>query len=230
MSGKEEKRQRKEQKQQAAQRRALLLKWGVRSAAVVFVVLAVYVFSRGLFGGAPALAPDRMGELDHVRGNREAPLVLTVYADFECPSCRTEMQMINRAWPRIENDVALVFRHFPLDIHRHAFLAARYAEAAGRQDKFWEMSDLLFSNQRAWTGASDAPRIFDALAEQLGLDMEQLKTDLNSAQVRDKIVSDQRGGVRAGVRGTPSLFLNGRSVNTPRTAADLQQLIQEARD
>lgn len=228
MSKKEEQRRRREQKKQAAKRREKIQSWVIRGAVAVLVPLALYVFYQGLFGGEPAYPPDQVGPNDHVRGPSDAPLTITVYADFQCPACLTETQVISRAWPRIRDRVRLVFRHFPLDTHRHAFLAARYAEAAGRQGRFWEMHDLLFVNQQSWSVMDDPRQAFNSYALELGLDMEQLQADLESNQVRAKIVADQRGGVRAGVRSTPTMFFNGNAVANPQTAGQLVEMVDEA--
>ncbi len=228
MSKKEEQRKIKEEKQAAARRRekrnALLIKVG----AVILVPIVLVVFYQGLFTGPPALPPDLVGEADHVRGNPEAPVTVTMYADFQCPACQIEYQVIARAWPRIRDDVQLIYRYFPLDTHRFSFQAARFAEAAGLQGKFWEMHDLLFANQQAWSFVEDPTLMFEDYAEQIGLDMAQLRADIERSEVRAKIVSDQQGGVRAGVRSTPALFINGRQVANPQSPAGLIDLIEEA--
>ena len=225
---KAEKRRIREEKQAAAKRKNQLGSIFIKVGAAVIVVLAIVVFYEGLFGGPPSLPPQEIGEADHVRGNSEAPVTLTVYADFECPACLTEFQVMARAWPAISQQARLVFRHYPLDIHRHAFLAARYAEAAARQGRFWEMHDALYANQDLWAAIDDATAFFDGLATDIGLDTAQLKLDVELDEVRDKILSDQRGGTRAGVRGTPSLFVNGTLVNTPRNATELVGVVAAA--
>jgi len=228
VSKKEEQRKIKEEKQAAARRRekrnALLIKVG----AVILVPIVLVVFYQGLFTGPPALPPDLVGEADHVRGNPEAPVTVTMYADFQCPACQIEYQVIARAWPRIRDDVQLIYRYFPLDTHRFSFQAARFAEAAGLQGKFWEMHDLLFANQQAWSFVEDPTLMFEDYGEQIGLDMAQLRADIERSEVRAKIVSDQQGGVRAGVRSTPALFINGRQVANPQSPAGLIDLIEEA--
>ena len=228
MSNKEEKRRRREAKQQAAKRRAKLQRVLVIAAVAVLVPLALYVFYQGLFGGAPTLPPAEVAASDHVRGAPDAELTMTMYADFQCPACLTEAQLIAQAWPRIQNDVRVVFRHFPLDSHRHAFLAARYAEAAGRQGRFWDMHDILFARQQDWALLEDAQQVFSSYALELGLDMERLMQDLDAEPVLDKIRADQRGGLRAGVRGTPSLFFNGEMVSNPMSAGQLIQMVNRA--
>jgi protein-disulfide isomerase len=225
---KEEKRRIREEKQAAAKRKENLVGLLTKVGGVVIAVLVAVVFYQGLFGGPPSLPPAEIGAADHVRGAAEAPVTLTIYADFECPACSTEFQVMGRAWPRVSQQAKLVFRHYPLDIHRHAFLAARYAEAAARQGGFWEMHDALYANQDLWAGTDDATAFFDDLASDIGLDVEQLKRDAELPEIRDKILSDQRGGTRAGVRGTPSLYVNGELVNTPRNANELIALVEAA--
>jgi protein-disulfide isomerase len=225
---KEEKRRIREEKQAASKRMEHLTSMLTKVGAAAVVVLAVVVFYQGLFGGPPSLPPAEIGAADHVRGDANAPVTLTVYADFECPACMTEFQVMGRAWPRVSQQAKLVFRHYPLDTHRQSFLAARYAEAAARQGKFWEMHDALYANQDLWAGIEDATAFFDGLATDLDLDVPQLKLDVELPEVRDKILSDQRGGIRAGVRGTPSLYVNGTLVTTPRNANELIGLVEAA--
>ena len=216
----------KEEKQAAAKRKERLTGFLLKSGGLIIALLAVVVFYQGLFGGPPSLPPEEVGAMDHIRGNADAAVTLTVYGDFECPSCRTETEVLARAWPQIGNEIRLVFRHYPLDVHRHAFLAARYAEAAARQERFWEMHDILYANQELWAGIDDPLPLFDGFARDIDLDLEQLKLDIELPEIRAKILSDQRGGTRAGVRGTPTLFLNGDLLNTPRTTSELIQAIR----
>jgi protein-disulfide isomerase len=229
MSGKKaEQRKKKAEKQAAAKRNEALTGLLLKGGGVLLVVLALGVFFQGLFLAPQTLQPDQISASDHVRGSPDAAHTLTVYADFQCPACLTETTLIARAWPQIADKVKLVFRHYPLDIHRNAFLAARYAEAAARQDSFWNMHDVLFSNQTLWSALADPTEVFDGYARELGLDVERLKADVELPEVRNKILADQRGGTRAGVRSTPALYLNGRPISNPRTASELVTLINRA--
>lgn len=226
---KAEQRRIKEEKQAAAQRREKASGMATKIALGILIPLVVIVLLYGLFSGSTAPPPDQVSESDHVRGNADAAVTLTVYADFQCPACLNETEIVARAWNQISGKSRLVFRHYPLDTHRHAFLAARYAEAAGRQDRFWEMHDVLFGNQPLWESVNDATELFDGYASQLGLNMDQLHADIEDQAIVDKIVADQRGGTRAGVRSTPSLFLNGRLLsNNPRSATELVELVNRA--
>lgn len=228
MSSKTEKKQKKEEMQAAAKRRQKRNSILTKAAIIIIVPMVLLVFYQGLFTGPPALPPDLIGEADHVRGATDAEVTLTIYADFECPACLNETQVIARAWPRISEDVRVVFRHFPLDTHRFSFEAARYAEAASMQGKFWEMHDLLFANQLSWSSVDDPTLLFEGIAEELELDMDQLRDDLDSPAVRAKINSDQQGGIRAGVRSTPALFVNGRLSANPQSPGGLISLIESA--
>src|SRR5690606_20740483 len=208
--------------QAAAKRKEKLGTLLFKAGAAVLVVLAAVVFWQGLVLAPPAVPPDQVSASDQVRGNLQAPVTLTVYADSQCPACLSETNLIARAWPQGSGRVRLVFRHYPLDIHRHAFLAARYAEAAGRQAAFWQMHDVLFANQTLWSEVSEAAPLFDSYAAGLGLDVAQLKSDIGLPELRDKILADQRSGTRAGVRSTPTLFLNGRLLaSNPRSTGEL---------
>jgi protein-disulfide isomerase len=226
---KDEQRRIKEEKQAATRRRDFVTGWLLKGGAVIVLALTVVVLYDGLVMAPTSLPPAQVSEQDHVRGNADAAVTLTMYADFQCPACLTESNVIARAWPQISDRVRVVFRYYPLDTHRHAFLAARYAEAAALQDAFWPMHDALFANQTLWSGVEDAAAQFDSYANALGLDLEKLKQDVESPQVRDKILADQRGGTRAGVRATPSLFINGRMLQrNPGSVGELVKLIDDA--
>jgi protein-disulfide isomerase len=227
MSAKKEAQRRiKEEKQAAAASKARASGLALKIAAGILVPLVIGVLLYGLFG-QQASPPGAVTESDHVRGNPDAAATLTVYADFQCPACGDETELMARTWPRISDRVRLVFRHYPLDVHNHAFPAARYAEAAGRQDRFWEMHDMLYANQTLWSNVADPLPLFDGYATQLGLNVEQLHADMESTEIRDKVLADQRGGARAGVLGTPTLFLNGKQIPTPRSSAELISKIDE---
>jgi protein-disulfide isomerase len=228
MSRKEEQKRIREQKKEAGKRREQLVNGTMKMAGVAVSLMLLYLLYLGIFSGAPVYAPDQVADNDHVKGNPDAALTLTMYADFQCPACLTEAQVISAAWPRISDRVKVVFRHFPLDTHRHAFMAARYAEAAGRQGRFWDMHDFLFVNQQSWSGLADPALTFENYALQLGLDMAQLKTDVDAEEIRAKIVADQQGGIRARVTGTPALFVNGRPVRNPRNAVELVEMVNRA--
>ena len=145
-------------------------------------------------------------EVDHVRGNVDAPVTLVEYGDFECPHCgRAEPDL--RALPgAFGDDLAFVFRHLPLpDVHPRAQLAAEAAEAAGAQGRFWDMHDLLFSHQDALT--IEALRGY---ADDLGLDLARFNHDLDERRWALRVERDVLSADDSGAAGTPTFFVNGR--------------------
>lgn len=227
-SKKEQQRRIREEKQAQARRRDHMGKLVFKLAALLLVPVVLVVLWQGFARGVSVVAPSEVVASDHVIGNRDAAVTLTVYGDFQCPACKEEADLVARAWSQIGNRVRYVFRHYPLDTHRHAFLAARYAEAAARQDRFWDFYNLLYADQALWSSTDAAETVIQGMGERLGLDMERLRADANLPEVRARIVDDQRGGTRAGVRATPSFFLNGRLVATPRSVTELVALVARA--
>lgn len=225
MSKSTEKKLKREAKKQQAQRRNHLQRNLLRAFIVVLIPVVLYVLYQGLFGGAPVYPPEQVSSTDHVLGAENAPLTITMYGDFQCPSCAAEATLLASAWPRISDRARVVFRHYPLDTYPHSFEAARYAEAAARQGMFWEMYNYLYSDQASWSAMQDATQTFDGYAADLGMDIEQLRADAALPEVREKILADQRGGTRAGVRTTPTLYFNGEVVANPRTASELIQMV-----
>ena len=143
--------------------------------------------------------------IGHVRGNAKAPVVLVEYADFECPYCAMAYPIVKSLMPRFGDDLAEVFRPFPLiEIHPHAMHAAQAAEAAGLQRKFWGMHDALFENQQQLDDRS-----LLVYATKLGLDIDKFTEDFASRATIASVTRSMRLGAREGVRGTPTFFLNG---------------------
>ncbi len=160
---------------------------------------------------------------DYVRGNPNGRLTLVEYADFECPYCGMAFPYVKRAAERFKNDLAEIFRPFPLtQIHPHALHAAQAAEAAGLQGKFWEMHDLLFEHQRQLEDSD----LLD-YARNTGLDVDRFERDFPSPAVIDAIQRSLRQGADQGVEGTPTFFLNGEQLSIGRFA-DIEEIIAKA--
>ena len=147
---------------------------------------------------------------DHHLGNVDATITLVEYGDFQCPYCKRAHPLIKRLLKEKNNDLHFVFRNFPLqEIHPNAYTAAITAEAAGKQDKFWEMHDLIFENQDKLS-----TKFLMSLAENIGLDMKQFAEDSKSNMLQSKIETDFESGIRSGVNGTPTFFINGNKLLT----------------
>lgn len=165
----------------------------------------------------------------HVRGVGGAPVVLEEFADFECPPCAGLYPELKKIEADYGDRIAVVFRHFPLSMHKHALAAAKAAEAAALQGRFWEMHDRLYEKQDEWSQECDVRRQFVGYAHDLGLDVGQFERDMDSAQVAERIRLDQQRGESAQVDSTPSLFLNGRELSSSsRTPGGIRAAIDAA--
>ncbi len=143
-------------------------------------------------------------ESDHVRGSFLAPLTLLEYGDYECPYCHQAYPVVNQVRERLGDRLRFVFRNFPQNsVHPHASIAAQAAEAAGAQDKFWEMHDFLYANQ-----ADLANLNLSNAALRLGLEIYRFEADLSSEIFSHRVRRDFQSGLRSGVTGTPALFVN----------------------
>jgi protein-disulfide isomerase len=165
-----------------------------------------------------------VGERDHTAGPEHAPVTLVEYGDFECPYCGMAYPIVKAAQQRLGDQLRLVFRNFPLrEIHPHAPHAAEAAESAGAQGKYWEMHDAIFEHQHA---LEDKDLV--AYAKSLGLDAERVAQDLANETYAKRVREDFRSGVRSGVNGTPTFFINGERYNGPW--ADEARFISALRD
>ncbi len=164
------------------------------------------------------MTTDIIEQRDHVLGNPDTAIILLEYGDYECPYCGRAHKVLKRLLEQVGDQIRFSFRNFPLsEIHPHALSAALAAESAGLQGKFWEMHDLILENQR--TGLA-ADRLV-AFAQSLSLNMDQFKSDMDSPELFDRVHEDFMSGVRSGVNGTPTFFINGQRHDGP---ADLGSL------
>jgi protein-disulfide isomerase len=147
---------------------------------------------------------------DHQSGNTKASSTLVEYGDYQCPYCGRAFPLIKRLLKEKGEQVHFVFRNFPLqEIHPMALAAALAAEAAGVQEKFWEMHDLIFEHQRELS----IQHLFE-FATVLGLEEKKFGYDWQSETTLSKVESDFESGLRSGVNGTPTFFVNGERLNT----------------
>jgi protein-disulfide isomerase len=159
----------------------------------------------------------------HAVGRTDAPVTLEEFGDFECPPCGLLHPVLKQIEKEYGSRVRIIFREFPLaPAHPHALAAARAAEAAGLQGKFWEMHDLLYEDQKAWHAVFDVRPIFEGYATRAGVDLARFRRDINSTTVEQRIFLDGKRAHSLGVKGTPTIFLNGREL--PFEALPLDKL------
>jgi len=166
-------------------------------------------------------------ETDWRRGPDEAPVTLLEYLDFQCPCCQGSHQAIEALLADLGDRVRYVVREFPVgSIHRNAEQAARAAEAAGRQGRFWGMYRLLLQSKGRLSSVD-----LESYARELGLDLTRFQEDMESEAVAGRIKQDKWGGLRSGVNGTPTLFVNGiryESAVCPVQEEELREAVEQA--
>jgi protein-disulfide isomerase len=155
---------------------------------------------------------EEKSESVHVRGAAKAPVTLEEFGDFQCPPCGALAGPLLDIEKSYGPKLRVIFRNFPFAIHQHAQAAAYAAEAAGRQDRFWQMHDLLYREQAAWSKATDVDPVFESYARLLALNIAQWKSDVRSATVHDRVTADQQRGYELGVKNTPTIFINNRQL------------------
>ncbi len=158
-----------------------------------------------------------------VKGDKNAPVTIAEFSDFQCPYCakiQPTLKEVLKAYPK---EVKLVFKQFPLSFHAQARNAVKASLAAGEQGKFWEMHDLIFENYNNLTLEK-----FMEFAKRLGLDTGKFNSDFGSNKYENKIQEDMDLAQRVGVRGTPTLFINGRMMSGGRDVNDFKEMIGQA--
>ena len=146
-----------------------------------------------------------VGDRDHIQGPADAPVTLVEYGDYECPHCGRAYPIIQEVQRRLGKQLRFVFRNFPItNLHPHAEHAAEAAEAGGAQKHFWEMHDAIFEHQNAL----DDPHL-SAYAAASGLDVPRFERELSGHVHAKRVREDFLSGVRSGVNGTPTFFING---------------------
>lgn len=198
--------------------------------STIFLVIASFVFAAIKFSNdspnQPTLPIDAIVSSDWVKGDKNAKTILIEYSDFQCPACAAFQPLVKKITDELGDKIAFAYRHFPLSQHQNAKFAAIASEAGGKQNKFWEMHDLIFENQKNWSDLSNSKvkELFIKYAETLGLNIEQFKNDLASEEIKNKVNNDLISGETAKVNSTPTFFLNGQK-NSPKSYEEFKQLI-----
>lgn len=187
--------------------------------AVVAIIGAAIVFGKNdstTSNGTPT---------SHIYGNEQASVTLVEYGDLECPACYGFYPIVKQLKEQYKDKLRFEYRNFPLvQAHQHALAAHRALEAASNQGKFWEMHDILYERQEDWNGPSStdpvgiqiaqAIAMFEGYAKELGLNVEQFKTDVEVEKTLASINADIARGNADGVDSTPTFFLNGKKIES----------------
>lgn len=198
-----------------------------------WAIIAIIVV---IFGGIIAFSKDKSDTpsgdarpTNHITGEGKTGVTLVEYGDFECPACGQYYPLVEQVKEKYKDQIFFQFRHLPLlEVHPNAFAASRAAEAASSQSKFWEMYNLLYQNQTTWAQSSNVTTVFEQYASQLGLNVEQFKTDAASSTTNDAINADIAEFNKTKERkSTPTFFLDGKKIQAT-TLDEFSKLIDEA--
>ncbi len=202
--------------------------WTIFAALTVGILALLVVFSNSsqvdvskVDTNAVQKANEEDGNIaDHVLGKTGSEVILIEYGDYECSHCGAINPAIINLVEEYQDQMQFVFRNFPLGGgYANSKAAAKAVEAAGLQEKFWEAHDAIYADQAGWStlDSNALTDYFNEFASKLGLDLTKFKTDMGSDAVTDKIVYDRALGVKAGVEGTPTFYLNGKKLEIQST-------------
>jgi protein-disulfide isomerase len=164
--------------------------------------------------------PDR----DHIQGPLTAALTLVEYGDYQCPYCGAAYPEVKKVQKELGSRLRFVFRNFPLTrLHEYALNAAETAEAAAAQGKFWEMHDFLYEHQ----ATLGSPRVALEYAKKVGLNPQRIERELAQHAYQARVKEDFEGGVRSGVNGTPTFYVNGVRHDGPATSKGLVKSLEQ---
>jgi protein-disulfide isomerase len=207
-----------------------ILSWGIFIVLVALVIWGLIAANQKAAREAANLVlPAQITATDHSRGSTIAPATLVEYGDFQCPACGLYYPMVEQVLKDLGPDkVRYVFRHYPLPQHGNAVPAAKAAEAADKQGKFWEMYNMLYERQKAWENATDPKSVFSGYAKEMGLDVAKFATDYESEEAAKRIDLDYKGGAKGGVNATPTFFVNGNKINSPNSIDEFKTILTNA--
>lgn len=158
----------------------------------------------------------------------QSELTVVEFLDFECEACGAAYPMVEKLREEYGDRVTFIARYFPMPGHRNGELAARTAEAAAQQGKFEQMYTKLFTTQKQWGESQKWKQdVFRGYAKELGLDMARFDAALADPEVAGRVETDQRDGLGLGVRGTPTFFVDGEMIDTPRSYEQFKTLIDD---
>ena len=177
---------------------------------IIFIGIAVVFGAKIYFGSSKDHSMS--GSFAKIKGSNDAPVKVTEFIDFQCPACAFGAKYLKEVMQRHPELIRLQLKHFPLQMHKHGFLSAQYAECSAEQGKFWQMHDLLLARQNNWKRLDDPRPAFDQMISEAGIDAKAIKECVGSGRA-DRIIERNRteGGNRK-IRSTPTYFVNGKMV------------------
>lgn len=200
----------------------------------VIVIIFVGIFAINGHKSSNDSGSNSSSATRHVEGSGTSGVTLVEYGDYQCPYCQEYYQTVKQVVADYGDQITFQFVNFPLtSMHQNAFAAARAAEAAGKQGKYWQMHDILYENNdptgaSGWVASSSPTTYFNQYAQQLGLNVQKFKTDYASQAVNDAINADMAKGNKLGVDATPTFYINGKKQTLNNTTDAFHKAIDTA--
>ncbi len=189
----------------------------MKKVAITCVLIAGLIFGMGTWNQTTAQ-----------ENSSDQPITIVEYSDYQCPACAYFHPIVEKLKDTYGDQIKFEMKYFPLNSHQYAALAARAAQAAKNQGKFQQMHNMLFENQKRWSGSGSPTSIFVNYAEELELDIDQFKNDLNASETQKIVMEQRQEGRNAGVNATPTFFIEGDKVDPlPRNFQEFDQLVQQ---
>ena len=197
-----------------------------------FIIIACVVAIYGIRFYAKSSSTDTSKDVPtKVKGDVSAPIQITEFVDFQCHSCAHGSKDLKKLMEEHPGRIRVEVKYFPLKMHKHGVLSARYAECASRQEKFWPFHDNLFEQQKNWMKLIDAKSAFEFIAKDTGLDLKELAVCLEDETIDDVIQKNKKEGEALGVKSTPTYFINGKMVvGAKLLKVELNKLIGEVKN
>ena len=231
---KKEKRELKKQewqkKAESEKRNAMLKKIGIIIGAVVIVLVSVLGLIKlsGSSNSTSTINLPPISKTDITKGDPKAKVTLIEYADFQCPACGAYHPLINQLLTEFDGKIFYVYRMFPLaNIHKNAIISSQAGYAAYKQNKFFDMDDLLYNGQASWEGLADPSQTFVDYAKKLKLDIDKFQKDMTSDEAKNYVADSQNQALNAGINATPTFFVNGRQIQNPASYDEFKKIIQD---
>lgn len=200
---------------------------------VILAIGGIFIFTNHKSSTQTTTASSSATVSNHVEGDLKSPVKLVVYGDFQCPACGAFYPIESQVLQKYLSQISFTFREFPLtSLHPNAWSAARAAEAAGLQGQFFPMYNLLYQYQNSWSNLGNPQPFFDQLASGLKLNINKFNSDYASSAVNNTINADYQSGLKLGVQGTPTFYLNGKQLDNTKidTVTSFEAAIQKAID
>ncbi len=203
--------------------------------SAVLIVLIAAVGAYQVATGPSVELPKKDGSLssqvsasDWTKGSVTPKVTFVEYSDFQCPACGAYHPLLEEMYATYKDSISFTYRHFPLPQHPNALPSAYAAEAAGAQGKFWEMADMLFTNQAEWSEVADTGAIFEGYAQKLGLDITKYQIDIASDTTKAHVEASKKSGTLSALDHTPTFFINGKMIANPQSKEELFADIEAA--